>query len=291
MLLSFAAPTRTLPPSCDNSSADTSVKNQESTSSCLAFATISMIENIVRRNGLPDADYSELYLYWNMRVRSGSRAPDEDTGAKITEAIDSIERYGGAHEQEWPFHIDNIAKEPPVEAYNTGILNQVIRSINIQPDVISVKEALLLNRVVVVGLRLTDTQAATRLEWPNGRIPIPLEGEPWRCGHAVLIVGYDDDPEKGFKFKNSWSADWGQLGYGWIPYRLFSGETATGRGEIAISECFTVLEVEYESDARILTPAGLTAGLTAAQPARGGLLFGTPATPARGPVCTIVCQT
>ncbi len=40
------------------------------------------------------------------------------------------------------------------------------------------------------------------------------------CGHAVLIVGYDDEKEA-FKFVNSWGTEWGNEGYGWIHYDFF----------------------------------------------------------------------
>ena len=44
-------------------------------------------------------------------------------------------------------------------------------------------------------------------------------------GHAVSIVGYDED---GFLIKNSWGTRWGQEGYGWISFdyhRLYAAET------------------------------------------------------------------
>ena len=36
-------------------------------------------------------------------------------------------------------------------------------------------------------------------------------------GHAMLIVGYDDE-KQAFKVRNSWSEDWGDNGYVWISY-------------------------------------------------------------------------
>jgi C1A family cysteine protease len=40
------------------------------------------------------------------------------------------------------------------------------------------------------------------------------------CGHAVLIVGYDDTLEA-FKFVNSWGTFWGNEGYAWLSYNFF----------------------------------------------------------------------
>ncbi len=42
-------------------------------------------------------------------------------------------------------------------------------------------------------------------------------------GHAVTIVGYDDNKFGGaFKIINSWSANWGDDGYFWLPYSFAS---------------------------------------------------------------------
>jgi C1A family cysteine protease len=40
-------------------------------------------------------------------------------------------------------------------------------------------------------------------------------------GHAVAIVGYDDNAQK-FKFINSWGASWNGNGYGWLPYSFIT---------------------------------------------------------------------
>jgi C1A family cysteine protease len=47
----------------------------------------------------------------------------------------------------------------------------------------------------------------------------PIQG----CGHAVLIVGYDD-LNNAFKIVNSWGTDWGNAGYAWINYNFFVDE-------------------------------------------------------------------
>ena len=41
-------------------------------------------------------------------------------------------------------------------------------------------------------------------------------------GHAVVIVGYDDDKGKhgAFKILNSWGNKWGESGYGWVGYDI-----------------------------------------------------------------------
>ena len=63
----------------------------------------------------------------------------------------------------------------------------------------------------------------------KGGIPYPCPGEPADWGHAIAAVGYDDNKKikntkcnketKGaLLIRNSWGINWGDQGYGWLPY-------------------------------------------------------------------------
>ena len=67
----------------------------------------------------------------------------------------------------------------------------------------------------------------------NGRLPAPIAvtlsaADPKRdpLGHALVVVGYEDDPmnpgEGWFLLQNSWGTEWGDGGYGKISYGEFS---------------------------------------------------------------------
>ena len=51
----------------------------------------------------------------------------------------------------------------------------------------------------------------------TGKVPMPPPSEKSLGGHAICVVGYDEKT-KLVKFKNSWSAAWGDNGYGYLPY-------------------------------------------------------------------------
>jgi C1A family cysteine protease len=64
----------------------------------------------------------------------------------------------------------------------------------------------------------------------TGEIPFPTKGEKIVGGHAIVAVGYDDNKKVtnrnggdettgALLFRNSWGPDWGDGGYGWLPYK------------------------------------------------------------------------
>jgi C1A family cysteine protease len=55
----------------------------------------------------------------------------------------------------------------------------------------------------------------------NGVVPFPSSNDPVLGGHALLAVGYDDANQR-IIFKNSWSAQVGDKGYGYLPYAFFT---------------------------------------------------------------------
>jgi len=57
---------------------------------------------------------------------------------------------------------------------------------------------------------------------PHAIVDVPANAYSFRGGHAILLVGYDDNiggtGVGGFKFVNSWSTAYGNAGYGYLTY-------------------------------------------------------------------------
>ena len=114
----------------------------------------------------------------------------------------------------------------------------------------------------------------------NGRLPAPVAvtlsaADPKRdpLGHALVVVGYEDDPmspgEGWFLLQNSWGTEWGEGGYGKISYGDFSRRCIEAGALVAPRRCglFAVLSVA----AALLLAGGiaLVAALSGDRPAAG----------------------
>jgi GNAT superfamily N-acetyltransferase len=60
--------------------------------------------------------------------------------------------------------------------------------------------------------------------WQNaqqGLISLPANGQAFTENHCVAAIGYDDN-KRLIKFVNSWGMNWGDKGFGYLPYEYFS---------------------------------------------------------------------
>ena len=114
----------------------------------------------------------------------------------------------------------------------------------------TVKEVLAGGVAAMFGFVVYDSieQAAE-----DGCIPFPGERDRTVGGHAVLAVGYDDGLEvtnqvggettKGaVLIRNSWGSDWGEKGYGWLPYEYVQQGLAADWWSLLMSEWVDVGE-------------------------------------------------
>jgi C1A family cysteine protease len=58
----------------------------------------------------------------------------------------------------------------------------------------------------------------------SGMLSLPAKSEELLGGHAVVIVGFDDDlvidgHAGAVKVRNSWGEGWGLKGHFWMPYK------------------------------------------------------------------------
>lgn len=159
---------------------------------------------------------SRLQLYMITRATDGSSLT-EDSGSTIRGCMKAISKYGLTSEKIWPYNISNFDKLAPLPAFtNTYKLNKFVYTF-IKQDLTSIKQVLSSGNPIVIGILVYssfESDNATNY----GIIPLPnTSKETLLGGHAVLLIGYDDKTSV-FKFQNSWGTEWGDKGYGYIPY-------------------------------------------------------------------------
>lgn len=85
-------------------------------------------------------------------------------------------------------------------------------------DIVDVmKSALNDKRLVAIGVKLTESfKSGTTVQYGSW---LPSGSEPVNGGHAMVIIGYDDNKNGGsFEVMNSWGSNFGDNGFVWIKY-------------------------------------------------------------------------
>ncbi|MFW6246686.1 MAG: C1 family peptidase [bacterium] len=151
-----------------------------------------------------------------------SNYPNEGMYSRNTMKI--LQKNGICLEEDYPYndenvknHKDEIPDEIISKAKNYRIKNYA--SVN---SIDGLKKALKKNGPCYISFPVYNS--TTRF-WKKN------ENDEFRGGHAVTIVGYDDNKEiydqKGaFLFRNSWGDDWGDNkdGHAWFPYCDFGDQ-------------------------------------------------------------------
>jgi C1A family cysteine protease len=119
---------------------------------------------------------------------------------------------GAVAEDVWPYQAGKFAEKPPAAVEKA----ERFRITDVRPlaTVDDLKHALQQNGPVVAGIRVF--QGAMTVS-KTGVIPLPTEKEQIIGGHAIVIVGYDDEKRR-LRFVNSWGTQWGEQGFGYLPY-------------------------------------------------------------------------
>ena len=270
------------------------VKSQGSRGVCSIFASTALVENLYIKAGMPvaDADFSEQYLQWSAKVQQGSFPNTE--GSSSDSNLQAVAKFGTVKEAAWayesaPWNSTNDAacaggENQPTKCYTNGEPPDTAKNgqkfkvpstrwINTN----SMKAHLTTKKSGVnVGFtffyqawnhRGSTLPISTDL-WQNGVVTYPNETDKTeslkhRAGHAITIVGWDDNAEfemrdgegkpilengvpkkeKGFWiFKNSWgTAAFGVkhptgAGYGYLSYKYIAEYGSAVTAEVPVLE-------------------------------------------------------
>jgi C1A family cysteine protease len=233
-----AEPDAALPPTVDLRDGFSPVENQGRLGSCTANAGAGLLEYFQRTAFGSHVDASRLFLYKATRNLMGVTG---DTGAFLRTTMQAMVLFGVPPEEIWPYDDggDAYDVEPSAFCYAFGTAYQAIQYYRLDPagtapgDVLARIKANLAARLPAM-FGFTVFSSYTRADDAGGAFPFPKPGEKRIGGHAMVVAGYDDSkqiehaPNPGaLLVRNSWGAEWGDDGYGWLPYDYVSRGLAT----------------------------------------------------------------
>ena len=185
------------------------VRDQDEEGVCVGFATACGMKEYQEF-----LDYGKLvelsprFVYAEAKKINGIPGLE---GTTIRAAMKVLKNKGVCQEKFWPYQ--PYQKDKPKEGALSNAKKFRILTYARILNLNELRLSLATKGPCVMGIQVFKGMLKTK----TGIIPLPKKNETSLGGHAICIVGYDDEREL-VKFKNSWSTKWGQAGYGFLLY-------------------------------------------------------------------------
>jgi len=217
----FTTSEPTSPTSIDLSSNMPTPGNQGEQGSCVGWATAYALKSYQEKveMGWPlNSSYtifSPAFIY--NQINGGV-----DNGSYPSDALKLIIEKGAATWASMPYTQYNYTSQPSYEAYQEAQNFKALSYSRIS-GTSQIKAALINRNVVLIGMKVYSSFSNMELSGANSLYNPNISLETYQGGHAVTIVGYDDDKFGGaFRIINSYGINWGDDGYFYLPYSKVS---------------------------------------------------------------------
>lgn len=147
---------------------------------------------------------------------------DCENGAQITAAVMKLKEVGAVKKSDVedvclpnvPAWLLSKAGEHRIDAHFTTFTQKDPPNFKVA----AVKKAISQNKPVVIGMPVYESFDLLGV----GGVWNGFATSASRGGHAMCVVGYDDDKAGGaFEIMNSWGTQWGDNGFAWVRYNDF----------------------------------------------------------------------
>lgn len=157
--------------------------------------------------------FSPAFIYNQIKVA------DCSAGSVIQTALDTISKQGIVDWDLMPYDQNDCNTQPNELQKSLAGPNKIESYQYCDQDLVfeQTKAFLLQDQPVVIAVTIDRSYFGARDE--NG-IYVYRKFGSGDGGHAMLVVGYDDDMNA-FKVVNSWGKGWGNDGFVWIDYKAF----------------------------------------------------------------------
>jgi C1A family cysteine protease len=199
------------------------IANQGDLGSCTANAAAGIVEYFQKKAFGSCSAVSRLFIYKatrNLMKKTG------DSGAYIRTTMGALALFGTPPEKYWEYETRDFDAEPPTFCYSFAQNYRALKYFRLdeqgkaEKEILqSVKETIASRIPAMFGF----TVYSSIRQAEGGKIPFPEKSDTVLGGHAVAAVGYDDNMKIGksagaFIIRNSWGEEWGERGYGYLPY-------------------------------------------------------------------------
>jgi C1A family cysteine protease len=213
-----------------------------------AQACVDLVQYFDRRALGRTVALSKLFVYQTSRRLLGASA---NIGIDLRTTLKAIVAFGIPYEQHWPYDLEKIDEEPAAFLYALADRYPGLRYVRLDgrnrtghETLASVKSFLNAGFPSVFGFSVPGSISR------DGDVPYRPTFDNVQGGQAVVAVGYDDQrfsSTKGaLQFRNSWGADWGDNGYGWLPYAYVEEQLA--------ADFWTIIGKEWIDSDELLQP-------------------------------------
>lgn len=194
------------------------VYDQGHESSCVAHAITSNIRYLekVKKDNiiLP----SRNFIYYNARANDNPPNTNADDGTEIRSGLQGVANggYGFCPESMWGYQPSTVFAHPPIACYNAAESNIIGPYRFVNQDRVTIQAALAGGQPVVFGIEVFKSMMSDEVA-ESGIVPMPTANDEPLGGHAIMMVGANNSSQQ-YKFLNSWGENWGQKGFGFLPF-------------------------------------------------------------------------
>lgn len=218
----------TLPERVDMSSELPPIGNQGSQGSCVGWSTAYYYKTLqeARERGWSVAvnthQFSPAWIY-NQRSTANC---GNDNGMSFYNAYSILKNKGAATLAEFPYNSSDSCTQPSQAVSNAAYAYrcesfEALFSGTGRANVAALKQVLADGMAFTIGIPVYSSFYG--VTYNNPVVPRHADGETYWGGHAMMVVGYDDEIG-GFLTANSWGSYWGRNGYCYLSYDFVENE-------------------------------------------------------------------